>query len=47
MLGPLSGNRKSGLKQLSALLNKIEKTYPDVEYMTSVELGDLISSKKG
>ncbi len=35
-------NKKNGLKQLSILLNKICKTWPDVEFMASDELGDLI-----
>lgn len=35
-------NRKSGLRLLSTLLIKIRKTFPNVEYMTSVELGNLI-----
>jgi hypothetical protein len=43
-LDPLNRNR--GLKQLSALFDKILKTWPEVEFMTSVELGDLISKNK-
>lgn len=39
-------NRKKGLKALSQLLGEIIKRWPDVEFMTSVELGDLIVSTK-
>lgn len=35
-------NREKGLKALSQLLDEIIKRWPDVEFMTSVELGDLI-----
>lgn len=35
-------NRKISLKLLDELLKAITKRWPDVEYMTSVELGDLI-----
>lgn len=38
-------NRKHGLSQLNELLNEILKRYPDVEFMTSVQLGDLIAAK--
>jgi hypothetical protein len=38
-------NRKHGLAQLNELLNQILKRYPDVEFMTSVQLGDLIAGK--
>jgi hypothetical protein len=38
-------NREKGLKQLEALIKKIVKCWPEVEFMTSVELGDLISYK--
>lgn len=37
-------NREKGLKKLSQLLTEIIKRWPDVEFMTSVELGDLIAS---
>lgn len=40
-------NREMGLKALSQLLGEIIKRWPDVEFMTSVELGDLIASAKG
>jgi len=39
-------NREKGLKALSQLLREIIKRWPDVEFMTSVELGDLIASTK-
>lgn len=39
-------NREKGLKALSQLLGEIIKRWPDVEFMTSVELGDLIVSTK-
>ena len=39
-------NREKGLKALSKLLGEIIKRWPDVEFMTSVELGDLIASTK-
>jgi hypothetical protein len=35
-------NRSRGLKQLVELLHRILKTWPEVEFKTSVELGDLI-----
>ena len=35
-------NRKNSLIQLKKLLLKVKSLYPDVEFMTSVELGDLI-----
>jgi hypothetical protein len=38
-------NRDKGLKKLSLLINQILKKWPDVEFMTSVELGDLIKQK--
>jgi len=38
-------NRERGIRQLSELLGKIINTWPDVEFMTSVDLGDLISNK--
>ena len=39
-------NRERSLKQLSELLGKMLKRWPDIEFMTSSELGDLITSKK-
>lgn len=36
-------NREKGLRMLSQLLDEIIKRWPDVEFMTSVELGDLIA----
>ena len=35
-------NRTNGLRQLRALLAKILNTWPDVEFMSSVELGELM-----
>ncbi|MCH7412059.1 hypothetical protein MM213_01080 [Belliella sp. R4-6] len=37
-------NRERGLSQLDLLLKKMIERYPDIEFMTSVELGDLISA---
>lgn len=39
-------NREKGLKALSQLLGEIIKRWPDVEFMTSVELGDLIKTTR-
>lgn len=39
-------NRERSLSQLSELLSKMLKKWPDIEFMTSAELGDLIASKK-
>ena len=39
-------NRESGLRQLSALLKSILQHWPDVEFMTSDELGQLISNPR-
>lgn len=36
------GNREKNLKLLSLLLSKIMKKWPDVEFVTSAELGDMI-----
>jgi hypothetical protein len=36
-------NRVNGLSLLSQLLKKITTRWPDVEFMTSAELGDLIT----
>ena len=38
-------NRDSSLKQLDKLLKTIIKKWPDVEFMTSSELGDVIAGK--
>ena len=38
-------NRTNGLQKLDVLLGKIIKRWPDVEFMTSAELGDLIAKK--
>lgn len=43
-LDPL--NRDRNLKKLSELLSEILNKWPDVEFMTSTELGNLIGSKK-
>lgn len=37
-------NRTNGLKKLEVLLQSILAKWPDVEFMTSVELGDLITN---
>lgn len=39
-------NRERGLKQLTELLSRMLKRWPDIEFMTSVELGDLIIKSK-
>lgn len=39
-------NRENGLRQLSELLSKMLKRWPDIEFMTSAELGDLIASEQ-
>ncbi len=40
-------NRERGLKQLSELLKKMLKKWPDIEFMTSVELGNhIVETKK-
>lgn len=39
-------NRDNGLKQLSILLKEIKKRWPNVEFMSSNELGDLIKKQK-
>ena len=36
-------NREKNLKQLSELLSRMLKKWPDIEFMTSSELGDLIA----
>jgi len=37
-------NRRNGLNQLDKLINAITQRWPNVEFMTSVELGDIITS---
>ena len=45
-IGTISiNNRDNGLKQLSILLKEIKKRWPNVEFMSSNELGDLIKNK--
>ena len=39
-------NRKEGLKELGVLLSSILKKWPKTEFMTSMELGDLITKGK-
>ncbi len=39
-------NRERSLKLLEELLGKMLKRWPDIEFMTSMELGDLIASTK-
>lgn len=39
-------NRENGLQKLDLLLTGIIKKWPDVEFMTSMELGDLIAGVK-
>ncbi|WP_246392247.1 hypothetical protein [Microbacter margulisiae] len=41
-----SENRANGLKKLDILLSEIIKRWPEVEFMTSMELGDLIAKRK-
>lgn len=40
-------NASNGLKTLDKLLSAITKTWPDVEFMTSTELGEIIRKEKG
>lgn len=40
------GNRANGLKKLDILLTQIIKHWPNVEFMTSMELGDVIAGAK-
>jgi hypothetical protein len=40
-------NRTDGLKKLDNLLSAIIKRWPEVEFMTSTELGDIIKKSKG
>ncbi|GAF03251.1 hypothetical protein [Saccharicrinis fermentans] len=37
-------NRSRGLKQLEQLLKQITKTWPDVEFITSEELGKIVAN---
>lgn len=39
-------NRERGLRQLSELLTRMLKQWPDIEFMTSTELGDMIACSK-
>ena len=39
-------NRANGLIKLDELLSRIIKKWPNVEFMTSSELGDLISKTR-
>lgn len=39
-------NRENGLKKLDSLLSEIIKHWPDVEFMTSMELGDMIAGSR-
>ncbi|WP_146171700.1 polysaccharide (de)acetylase [Flavobacterium magnum] len=41
-----ASNRENGLNQLGALLKAICKKWPETEFMTTVELADLIKSSK-
>lgn len=41
-----NANRDKGIMLLHTLLREIVKKYPDVEFMTSAELGNLIAQKK-
>ena len=38
-------NRAEGLKKLDQLLGAIIKKWPEVEFITSMELGDIITGK--
>ena len=40
-------NREKGLNALKQLLKKIVEKWPDVEFMSADELGDLIATNKG
>ncbi|MDY0281416.1 MAG: hypothetical protein RBR35_12750 [Salinivirgaceae bacterium] len=39
-------NRENSLKKFEILITQMLKKWPDIEFMTSTELGDLISNKK-
>jgi hypothetical protein len=40
-------NRDRGLRELKSLLREMVNRWPDLEFMTSKELGDLISAERG
>ena len=40
-------NADEGLRKLDELLKEIIKKWPDVEFLTSTELGDIIRKEKG
>ena len=40
-------NRENGLSQLKTLLQQIKSRWPDVEFMTSSDLGQTIRSSSG
>lgn len=40
-------NRKLGLAQLYSLLEAVQKKYPDVRFITSSQLGDIITNSRG
>ena len=42
----VESNRTTNLRLLNELLARIIKTWPDVEFMTSDQLGDLIAEGK-
>lgn len=44
--GLMEKNRTNGLQQLKNLLNRIQEKWTHVEFMTSSQLGDLISRNK-
>lgn len=46
MGGIVEANREDGLKKLNELLTKIIQNWPDVEFLTSEELGQLILKSK-
>jgi hypothetical protein len=37
-------NRENGLRKLSTLLKQIVRIWPDAEFITSAELGEIISN---
>jgi hypothetical protein len=39
-------NRTRGLKQLDELLSAVTKNWPDVEFITSDQLGDIIAGRE-
>lgn len=41
-----TSNREKGLKELHRLLSSIVKAWPDVEFMSTVQLGNLMNSKE-